>query len=134
LVRSILEAWERGDYSSAEWAHPEIELVIADGPSPGSWSGLAGMAQAWRDWLSAWEDYRSEVDGYRELDDERVLVLTHWSARGKTSGLEAGQIRTKGVVLFQVREGKVTRMVVYFDREHALADLGLPSAAGSSAS
>jgi hypothetical protein len=82
------------------------------------------MAQAWRDWLSAREDYRSEVDDCRELDGERVLVLTHWSARGKTSGLEAGQIRTKGVVLSQVRDGKVTRMVVYFDRDHALADLG----------
>ena len=28
LVRSIHGAWERGDYSSAEWAHPHIELRL----------------------------------------------------------------------------------------------------------
>src|SRR5207249_875621 len=76
LVRSIFAAVERGDVSSAEWAHPEIEYVIADGPSPGTWTGLAGMAEGTRDYLGSWEDFRAEVDAYRQLDDDRVLVLT----------------------------------------------------------
>jgi ketosteroid isomerase-like protein len=124
LVRSILAAWERGDYSSVEWAHPEIEWVIADGPSPGR-TEPAGIAEGWRDFLSAWEEYRIEVDEYRELDDARVLVFVHQSGRGKTSGLELGQMQAKGANLFEVRGGKVTRHVLYFDRERALADLGL---------
>jgi ketosteroid isomerase-like protein len=125
LVRSIYAAWERGDYSSAEWAHPRIEWVIADGPAPGSWTGLAGMAEGWRDFLSAWQEYRVEADEYRELDGERVLVLAHFSGRGKTSGLEVEQMRARGAHLVHVRDGKVTKSVVYFDRERALADLGL---------
>jgi ketosteroid isomerase-like protein len=125
LVRSIFAAWERGDYSSAKWAHPEIEFVNADGPTPGSWTGLAAMARAWREALSAFEELRAEADEYRALDDERVLVLMHFSGRGKANGLEVGNIHMKGANLFHVRDGKVARLVTYWDRERAFADLGL---------
>jgi ketosteroid isomerase-like protein len=127
LVRSIYADWERGDFSSAEWAHPEIEYVIADGPAPGSWKGVAGMAKAMRDFFSAWEEWRGEADEYRELDGQRVLVLVRYSGRGKLSGLEVGQIRAEGASLFHCRDGTVTRFVAYLDRERALADLGLAS-------
>ena len=125
LVRSIYAAWERGDFSSAEWAHPEIEFVRADGPSPGSWTGLAGMAEAWRDWLSAWEGACVVADGYRELDQSRVLVLARFTGRGKTSGLGLEEMWAKGASLFHVRDGKVTRFVGYLDRDRAFADLGI---------
>jgi ketosteroid isomerase-like protein len=125
LVRSIHASFARGDYSAADWAHPEIEFVFADGPSPGRWTGMAGMAKAWGDFLSAWEDFRIEVDEYRELDGERVLVLGHRTARGKLSGLEVGQARAEAAGLFHVRGGKVTRLVFYFSRERALADVAL---------
>ena len=125
LVRSIFAAWDRGDFSSAGWAHPEIEFVIADGPVPGSWKGLAEMARGWREFLSTWEEWREEAEDYRELDGERVLVLVRMSGRGKASGLEAGQMGAKAAKVFHVRGGKVTRFVTYWDRERALADLGL---------
>src|SRR5271165_971924 len=126
LVRSVHAAWERGDFSSVEWAHPEIEFVFADGPSPGSWTGVPAMAEAWRDFLSTWEGWRPEAEEYRELDDERVLVLVITVAgRGKTSGLEVGQLEAEGANLLHIRDGKVTKFVFYWDCDHALADLGL---------
>ena len=125
LVRSIFAAWERGDFSSADWAHPEIELVSRDGPAPGSWTGVAATAQTWREVLSAFEDLRCGADEYRLLDDERVLVLMHFSGRGKTSGLQVGEVHMKGANLFHVQNGKVTRLVLWWDRERALSDLGL---------
>jgi hypothetical protein len=104
LVRSILAATERGDYSSTKWAHPEIEFVVVDGPTPGSWKGVAGMAEGIRSFLSTWENYRVEAEEFRELDDERVLVLIRRSGRGKTSGLELDQLRTKGAIASAPRD------------------------------
>jgi ketosteroid isomerase-like protein len=130
LVRSIYAAWERGDYSSAEWADPEIEFVIADGPTPGSWTGPARMAEGAREFLSTWKDFRFESEEYRELDNERVLALVRISGRGKTSGLELGQMKATPVQLFHIRGGKVTTLVTYFDRDRAFADLDLSSEVG----
>ena len=132
LVRSIYAAWERGDWSPIGWAHPEIEVVWADGPMPGKAMGVQGMAERTRDFLSAWEGLRTEAEEFRELDAERVLVLDRPSGgRGKTSGLEIAQMSPKGAHLFHVRGGKVARLVVYLERERALADLGLSSEASS---
>jgi hypothetical protein len=83
------------------------------------------MVASWRDWLSTWEDVFFEAEEYRELDDERVLVLVHVTGgRGKTSGLELREVRTEGASLFQVHNSKVTRFVNYWERDRALADLG----------
>jgi ketosteroid isomerase-like protein len=125
LVRSIYADWERGDYASVEWADPEIEYVFADGPDPGAWEGLAAMAEAWRDRLGTSENARIEADEYRELDRDRVLVLTRGIGRGKKSGLELRQVETQGAHLFHVRQTKVTRFVAYWDRDRAFADLDL---------
>jgi ketosteroid isomerase-like protein len=125
LVRSIYADWERGDFGSVEWAHPEIEFAIVGGPSPGTWKGLTGLRDGWRDFLDAWAEYRTSVGECRELDGERVLGLAHFNARGKGSGVEVGERLTKAAVLFHLRGGKVSRLVVYLDRDRALADLGL---------
>src|SRR5258708_5798098 len=98
LVRSIFAAWERGDYRSVDWAHPEIEVVFADGPSPGRWIGLAAMAEGWRDIATAWTDYRNHAEEFREIDANRVLVLSRAGARGKRSGLE---LEHRGAALFE---------------------------------
>jgi len=131
LVRSIYTAWERGDWSSAAWADPEIEYAMADGPSAETRIGLAGMSQLFADWLSAWDGWTVTAEGYRELDGDRVLVLFTFDARGRASGIEVGQMAgARGATVFQVRDGKVVKVAQYFDRAHAFADLGLTPEAG----
>ena len=125
LVRSIYADWERGDFSRTDWIDPEIEYVRPDGPAPAIAKGRSALASAMRDFLSVWEHLRIEAEGYRELDTERVLVPNRYVGRGKGSRLEVGQMRSVGAGLFHMCEGKVVKLVYYWDRDRALADLGL---------
>ena len=125
LVRSILACWERGELRPEQWsgwADPEIEFVTVGGPEPSSHTGLGDAGPPIEAFLDVWEDYRVAAEGYRELDSERVLVLTRQSGRGKSSGVEIEQLRA---TVFHLRGGKVTRRVNYWDRDRAFADLGL---------
>jgi hypothetical protein len=102
----------------------------ADGPAPGRWKGLAGLAEGDRTILDAWKDLRTEVEEYRALDGERVIVVIQLSGRGKASGLELGRMQPEAAGIFQLRDGKVSKLTLYWDRERALADLGLAPEAG----
>jgi ketosteroid isomerase-like protein len=125
LVRSIYADWERGDFSSVEWAAPEIEVVWPDGPLPATWSGLAQARAGWQEFLESWDDYRVAAEEYRTPDEDLVLALVTYTARGRKSGLQIGLSGANGANLFHVRDGRVIRLVLYWDRDRALADLGL---------
>lgn len=94
--------------------------MTVGGPEPGS--STAEDAHDLRDFLSVWDDYRTEAEEYRRLDNERILVMARSSGRGRASGVEIAQPRANR---FCLDGGKVTRVVFYWDRNHALADLGL---------
>ncbi|HEV2981037.1 MAG TPA: GNAT family N-acetyltransferase [Solirubrobacteraceae bacterium] len=127
IVHSIFALWERGDFSAVGWAHPEIEYAIVDEPGTQMAKGVAAMTRTWRDFLSAWESYRVEAHEYRALDEERVLVTLRALGRGKASGLDIGQTTAgpRSANIFHVRGGEVIRLTSYFNRDRALADLGL---------
>src|SRR5947208_16660539 len=110
LVRSIYADWERGDFSNGEWAHSEIDFVIAAGPSPSSWTGLAGMAEGYRGVLSAWDKVPVEADEYRPIDEERMLVLDHRSGRVMASGLEVEQLGSMAVTLLPITDDMVLQL------------------------
>jgi hypothetical protein len=77
------------------------------------------MAEGFRDSISVWEEWRVEADEYRELDGERVLVLDHYSGRGKTSGLEVGQMGARERPCSTSAAARSQGLVIYLDRERA---------------
>ena len=128
LVRSIYAAWERGEWGRGDWASPGIEYEYVGGPEPSSGTGLAALGAIMRVWLGAWSDWRVEATEFRALDSENILVIGRGIGRGKASGMK---VESRGANLFRVRDGKVTRLISYWDRDDALADLGLPPDTGT---
>jgi ketosteroid isomerase-like protein len=80
------------------------------------------MRRLWRDFLDAWEDVRASPDEIIDAGD-RVLVLTRFHGRGKTSGVPLEHMPAAAV--FTVGGGKVTRLALYTSRSKALEAVGL---------
>src|SRR6476660_5718582 len=99
LVRSIHADWSANDYSSGEWAHPEIEFVVADGPSLGSWTGLAEMANALRDMLTAWEGVRLEAEDYPISTTSASSCSTATAGAARRAGWRSDRLRA-GLISF----------------------------------
>jgi ketosteroid isomerase-like protein len=126
LVRSIYADWERGDWSSIEWADPKIEFVLADGPEPSRSTGIAEMVAAWRNRLNVIDGARVVAEEFHELDDGRVLVLVDNTGRASMSGIEMRELGDARVAaVFRVEGTKVTSLVLYWEWRRALADHGL---------
>ena len=93
-MRSIYADWERGDLGRVDWADPEIEFVVAEGPEPGVSRGLAAMGDQVRGALIDMPGWRGEAEGCRELIDGRVLVLARIAGRGRSTGLERPRLES----------------------------------------
>ena len=120
LARAGMEAFNRGDVEAVlALMSPDVEVQsVAEVGEEGTYHGHQGY-QAWvRIWLEAWDDFRIEVDEVEELSDEEMLVHTRQYGRGRDSGLEVEQ---RGVYLFTVHDGLLTRLHLYADRESAVA-------------
>jgi ketosteroid isomerase-like protein len=74
-----------------------------------------------RDWLVPWEDWRCEAEEYITSGDY-VVALTRYTGKGRESGFS---VDTPGAHLWEFRDGKVVRLVVYSSRERALAAAGI---------
>lgn len=122
LVRTVFAEWERGEFSATpSWADPRIEFVVPDGPEPSTRTGTAASPGV-EAFLKLWDELRFDAEEYRELPDGAVLVFCRMRGRGSGSGVEVDQRRAS---LFHISEGKVVRLALYWDRDRALADLGV---------
>ena len=84
--------------------------------------GQDGYVTFMIDWLTPWETYRIAADGFRDLDPDRVAVLTHHRGRLRDGGAE---VDTRGLDLWTLRDGLFLRLEAFMDRQLGLAAAGL---------
>lgn len=118
-----MEAFNRGDVEAIlAMLDRDVEVFShADTGNEGRYRGHDGYLLWLESWLEAWDEFRIEVREVEPVDDETVLAITDQAGRGQGSGV----VVTRGGITFAftIREGLVTRIGLYLDRETALGDL-----------
>jgi ketosteroid isomerase-like protein len=99
-----------------------IALGVGTPTGDGISEGIDGFIAIWRDYLSAWESWVVTATDFVDVDDERVLVLMTFGGRSKTHGVE---LTLDGANLLTLRDGKLARLALFFQRKDALEAAGL---------
>ena len=119
VVRSILANWARGDYSSVDWADPDIAYRDAEGRES---RGLDALARRWREFLTVWDHFATTPERFIDAGDDRVLVLVRFEGRGRASGTPTTAF--SGGQLFTLREDRVVRLDLFTGTKEALEAAG----------
>jgi ketosteroid isomerase-like protein len=108
-----------GDRAEAEAIFdPDVVLnPIDEGPS----HGPDEMRYDWERWASAFEELRVTFEEIMDAGDQ-VVVVAHHEGRGQGSGIE---VDARFYEVYTLREGKVSRVDEYTEREEALEAAGL---------
>ena len=130
LARSSLEAFNRAFSEGAsdlfyETLDPKVEWIPMSALLGGRrYQGHDGV----RDWLEEmkrdWTSFEVRPEQFRDLGDDRVLVLGSWRAQGRRG--EALLEFRQAAWLVQCRNGKQVRLETFTERKKALEAAGLP--------
>jgi ketosteroid isomerase-like protein len=125
IVRSGFELLQQqGDLALFEdWTTPDLVIVQPpEVPDAKTYEGRAAVAEAWQDWPDQWEDFRLDLIELIDVGDDLVVSETRHRGRGRESGIE---MDFRVFYVHRLREGKLARMEMFFNREQALEAVGL---------
>jgi hypothetical protein len=121
LLHRMLEQWGRGEFWDGE-PYAEDVVFVRAGPDGGEYHGIDGLSAAWRDFLAAWEDFRIVAEDVVPGPAGVYVLLMRLLGRGKGSGVS---IDAEVANVVQLREGRVSRLEMWWDRDDALSSVGI---------
>jgi ketosteroid isomerase-like protein len=120
VVREQYEAVNRRDFRRAmELYADDVVLVVppAEGvQDPGTYEGKKAVGDWFGNWFQAFaDDYRFELEELEDLGGVIYLFATHGGS-GRLSGVP---VKGETAYLYHVRDGRITRVGFFADREAA---------------
>jgi ketosteroid isomerase-like protein len=130
-MRQVYEAFNRRDMEAflILSSHPAVDFYTATDAAGvpfgldlnDSYHGHEGLAAFARQWVAAWQDYRTEPEEIIDCGDRLVVLLRH-RGRGRGSGVEIDQAFAQVVHL---RRGLAVRIDTFWDPARALQAAGV---------
>ena len=107
-----------------EYADPEVvlESAIVGGAEGNAYRGYDGLRTWAADSDAAFDRLRTTPDEFRDLDDDRVLMLGHVFGRGRQSGVV---VESQIAFLSTLRGGRIVHAKGFLDWREALEAAGL---------
>jgi ketosteroid isomerase-like protein len=103
---------------------PEVEWIPINAALEGTrYRGHDGVRQWIDDMNRDWDYFEARPEDFRDLGDDRLLVLGTWRARGRSSGVELTSQPASWLLAF--RDGRAVLMQTFTDRARALEAAGL---------
>jgi ketosteroid isomerase-like protein len=115
------EIYGLGDRADAEELFDPNVVLNATEESP--YYGPDGMRDDWERWASAWVELRVTVEEIIDAGDQ-VILVAHHQGRARGSGIN---VDARLYEVYTLREGKVSRVDEYTEREQALEAPGCRS-------
>ena len=126
LLNGVLEEWEQGEFFDGE-PYADDVVFIRSGPDGGEYRGIEALSAAWRDFLAAWEGFRIQTERVVAGDAGVYVLLIQLKARGKGSGVA---IDAEVANVVTMRDGRIARLEMFWDRDAALVAAGAREDAG----
>jgi ketosteroid isomerase-like protein len=120
MLERALSEWVRGEFWNAELYAADVVFVVS-GPDAAEYHGIDGLTAAWRDFLSAWDDFRIETERVVSGAPGVYALLLRLFARGKGSGVD---IDAEVANVVNVRDGRIARLEMFWNRDAALRAAG----------
>jgi ketosteroid isomerase-like protein len=123
VVRSILDAWNRRDFSAAlELVAPEIRVEGGlDVDTEGTKEGIPDLQKWTARFWGSFVEFHTEIEECFPVEDD-VVVEAHHYGRGKASGVD---VEMRNWHICTLRDGKVVRWRLFPTKPEALEAVGL---------